>query len=145
MKKALISFLVSLSFPTTVFAQIGLSKDKKPGNIPVDISLGALIANTLQIMVIVGGLAALVFLVWGALDWILAGGDKEKLAGARKKIINTIVGLALLALSGFIVGLLGAILGIDIFNLKELPALFQVPGYAPSPPRTIPCGPGEGC
>lgn len=134
MKKIYLLIFTYLIFPITAFAQdIGISRKNKPGNIPGDMSLGKLIANALQIMYIIGALGVLVFIVWGALDWIMAGGDKEKLAAARKKIINSIVGLFLLALSGFIISLIGEIVGIDVFNLGSFPALFEDPSLRKVP------------
>lgn len=149
-------FLLSSNIPS-VFAQgIGLHKANKPGNIPIDQPIGNIVTNILQILFIIGGLGVLIFIVWGAMDWILAGGDKEKLAAARKKIMNSIIGLILLALSVFIVSLIGQVTGIDVFNLKGLPTLYQTPSsimqQAPGAPGggtgtgTLPtCVPGQPC
>lgn len=129
MKKIPLFILAYFIFPSLAFAQdIGLSRKNKPGNIPLGMSIGDMVATFLQLMYIIGALGTLVFIVWGSMDWILAGGDKEKLAAARKKIINSIIGITLLALSAFIVSLVGAIVGIDVFNLNCLPALYQTPG-----------------
>ncbi len=129
MKKVL--FLISLYFiyPISAFAQnIGLPKSKVPAGVPFETSLGSVIANVLQIMFIVGILGGLVFIVWGSLDWITSGGDKEKLAGARKKIVTAIIGLTVMALSLFIISLVGEILGINnILNQGPLPKLNQAP------------------
>ncbi len=81
--------------------------------------IGTVTKNVISLFFAFGGLAVLIFFVWGAFDWIVSGGDKEKVAGARKKITNSIIGLVLLALSYFIVGLVGDIVG---FNpLGDLP------------------------
>jgi hypothetical protein len=88
-------------------------------------SVGNIISNFILIMYIVGGLAVLVFLIWGAFDWITSGGDKEKVAGARRKIMNALIGLALLSLSAFIVTLFGEVVGFDPLNTPALPRLDQ--------------------
>jgi hypothetical protein len=81
--------------------------------------IGTVTKNVISLFFAFGGLAVLIFFVWGAFDWIVSGGDKEKVAGARKKMTNSIIGLVLLALSYFIVGLVGDIVG---FNpLGDLP------------------------
>ena len=135
MKKILFLILAYFLLPTITYAQtIGISRKNKPGNIPLDTSLGSLVVNTLQILYIIGGLGVLVFVVWGAMDWILAGGDKEKLASARKKIMNSIIGLVLLGLSVFIIALIGEITGINILKLNCLPALYQSPAV-----NQLPC------
>lgn len=76
-------------------------------------STGTIVSNFVLIMYITGGLAVLVFMIWGAFDWITSGGDKEKITNARRKITNALIGLALLALSAFIVSLAGQIVGYD--------------------------------
>lgn len=68
-------------------------------------------------LITVGGLAALLFLVWGALDWILAGGDEGKVSAARQKMTGAVIGLAILAASVAIVDLAGRFVGIDLLQL----------------------------
>lgn len=130
-------FLVFSVLP--VFAQdkqpfINLGNKQKSGAIPgipavgnPNTSPGSLVSNGLRIMYILGGLTVLVFMVWGAFDWITSGGDKEKLSSAQKKITNSLIGLALLALSAFIVSLAGQIAGIDPLKMGTLPTLGQPP------------------
>ena len=96
-------------------------------------TIGNLIANALQVLYIFAALAVLVFLIWGAFDWITSGGDKEKIAGARRKIVNALIGLALLALAAFIVSLFGQIVGFDPLNTPALPGLGDPPKpFAPA-------------
>jgi hypothetical protein len=75
--------------------------------------LGMLISLGIQLFLVFAGLALLIYLLWGAYDWISSGGDKEKLGKARQKITNAILGiiLAIVALSIFGV-VAGDILGI---------------------------------
>ena len=114
-------------------AQINLGNKQPAGmgikaiNNPNDPSVGNIVGNGIKILFIFGGLAVLVFIVWGAFDWITSGGDKEKIAGARKKITNALIGLALLALSAFIVTLAGQIVGFDPLNTPALPKLDDAP------------------
>jgi hypothetical protein len=71
-----------------------------------------------QTIVILGGIALILFLVWGAIEWIMSEGDKEKLTKARNKITNAIIGLALLVLSYAIVLFLKSVFGLDLLQLK---------------------------
>ena len=50
---------------------------------------------------VVAGIAALVMLLWGALAWVLSGGDKEKVEAARDRMTAAIIGvfMILVALS----------------------------------------------
>jgi hypothetical protein len=90
-------------------------------------TVGNIVGNGVKILFIAGGLAVLVFFIWGAFDWITAGGDKEKIGAARRKIVNSFIGLALLALSYFIVSLFGQIVGFNPLNTPPLPRLDQAP------------------
>lgn len=54
--------------------------------------LGALI----QLFFVLSGVAALIFLVWGAFAWVTSGGEKAKVEEAQKKIIAAVVGLIVL-------------------------------------------------
>lgn len=65
-------------------------------------------------MVILGGLAFLIFLIWGSLEWLLSGGDKNKVENAQHKISNALVGLAILVASFAIVKLVEGIFKINL-------------------------------
>jgi len=67
--------------------------------------LGVFITNTVKVGIITGSIIALLFLIWGAIDWITSGGDKAKYEAARDKITAAIFGLGLLA-SAFVVWML---------------------------------------
>lgn len=49
------------------------------------------------------GIIAVVFLIIGGVGYITAGGDDSKTEKANKTIINALVGLAIVLLSGFVV------------------------------------------
>lgn len=120
-----------------VVEEVNLGNDQPRGikaNDP-NVTVGNLVSNGLKIAFIFASLAVLVFLIWGAFDWITSGGDKEKIAGARRKIVNALIGLALLALASFIVSLFGQIVGINPLNMGFLPRLGDqaTPPQAPAP------------
>lgn len=139
----IINFLFLLIIlPSSVSAQqITLGANQKLG-VPAlynpNATVGNLVGTGLQIAAIFAGLAVLVFLIWGAFDWITSGGDKEKVAGARRKITNALIGLALLALAGFIVALFGDIVGFNPLKTPELPKLGDPPTPIQVPTTTTP-------
>jgi hypothetical protein len=94
--------------------------------------LGTIISNVLTIVFSVAALMVLIMLIIGAFNWITSGGEKEKIGKARDRIINALIGLALLALAFLIVRVVGTLLNIDLLNLA-LPAL----GPAAAPTTTI--------
>lgn len=136
-------FLVSLStaflqiFPGQANAQ-GDSFDLKqpPGyGVPVRFSsvpyaenqVQAIIINVISLFFIVGGISTIIYFVWGAVDWILSGGDKEKISSARKKMTNAIIGLVLLSLSYVIINLVGNIVGFNPLGNLQLRGLGDSP------------------
>lgn len=87
--------------------------------------IGTLLRNVIFLFFTVGGIATLIYFIWGAFDWITSGGEKEKVANARKKMTNAIIGLVLLSLSYFIVGLVGEVVGFNPLGPLQIRSLGQ--------------------
>lgn len=83
-----------------------------------DVGVSKVINTIISLIFIAAGIAVVFMLIAGALQLISSGGDKEKLAAAQKRITFAIVGLAMLALSFFILNLLGLILNFPLINTK---------------------------
>lgn len=117
-----------LMLASTAFAQAdrNLSPGQPSQGININTSPSTIITNGISIVFIIAILLVLFFLIWGAFDWITSGGDKEKVAGARKKILAALIGLVILALSFVIAQVAGSILNIR-FNDLVLPRLDQSP------------------
>jgi hypothetical protein len=79
-------------------------------------ALALLIANLWRTVIILGGLALLLYLVWGGIDWVLAGGDKTKIENARAKITQGIIGMAILSATVAIAIFLSEVLQLDLLN-----------------------------
>jgi hypothetical protein len=75
--------------------------------------VGTILKNVLVLFFTVGGIGATIYFIWGAVDWILSGGDKEKVSNARKKMTQALIGLALLALSFVIIRVVGEVIGFN--------------------------------
>lgn len=80
--------------------------------------LGYFIVRLWQVMVTIGGLVLLVFLIWGAIDWLMSEGDTEKLKNAKNKIIHALAGMGILAASYAITTLLKYIFGFDPLDIS---------------------------
>lgn len=76
------------------------------------------VATLWQTLIIVGGLAFILYFLWGGLQWIMAGGEKSKIEEARAKITQGLIGLALLAASFVIVKFLQTAVGLDLLNIS---------------------------
>lgn len=72
-----------------------------------------LITTGIQLALFVAGILLLVYLLWGAFEWITSAGDPDKIEKARGKITQAIIGIILLfaSLAIFVV-VAGNILGI---------------------------------
>lgn len=75
-----------------------------------------LIATLWKAAFVIGGIAALLFLVVGGLNWITGAGDKANTEKARTTITDAIIGLIVLAASYAIIKFIGSVLGIDILS-----------------------------
>lgn len=76
------------------------------------------IATLWQTIILVGGLAFLLYLLLGGVTWITAGGDKGKIEEARGKITQGLVGLIILAASYVIVKFIESAINMDILNFS---------------------------
>lgn len=54
-------------------------------------------------------------LLWGAWDWIISEGEKEKIHGAQQKIISAIIGIILFAITFALIRVLGGFTGFKFF------------------------------
>jgi len=55
-----------------------------------------IMAFGIRLLFIVAGLAALLYLLLGAIAWITSGGNKENVESARNKIMHAVIGLILI-------------------------------------------------
>ena len=95
----------------------GITNTAVPGgNSPSDSprQFAITIATLWQTIILVGGLAFLLYFLMGGITWITAGGDKGKLEEARSKITNGIIGLAIVASAWAVYLLLDYFFGIGL-------------------------------
>lgn len=82
------------------------------GDKPVD-GLAKFIAFGINTFILIAGFSMLIYLLWGAFDWIASSGEKEKIAKAQNKITNAVIGMVLIFVVLVVFNLLaGNILGI---------------------------------
>ena len=115
-----VSFMLLMQ-PQPATAQLGLNRTNQPGGIvpargDSASTLSTIIRNLVTLFYSIGSLGFTVMVLWGSVNWVLSGGDKEKIAGARKKIMTAVMGIFLLALSFPIIALIAQISGIDILG-----------------------------
>lgn len=79
-------------------------------------SINAVLSFAITTILVVAILLTLFFLIYGGIDMISSGGDKQKVTNARQKLTFAIVGLIIVLLSFFIVNTIGNIFGITFFG-----------------------------
>jgi hypothetical protein len=89
-------------------------------------STGALVGGILNIIFMIAGFLLLIWIIWGVLQYILAGGNKEGLARARARIQWAIMGFIFVILAFFLSGYVKDALqpaDIDVQKVSPPPAL----------------------
>ncbi len=80
-------------------------------------TIGKLVELGAGAILIIGGLAFLVYLLMGGFNWITAGGDKGKVENARNMITQGVIGLAILASVFAVYGVVLRFLGIKSISI----------------------------
>lgn len=75
--------------------------------------LSNLLVFGLKAFLLIAALAVLMYLLWGAFDWITSGGDKEKVSKAQNKMTYAVLGIILIVVILAVFGVVaGDILGV---------------------------------
>ena len=78
------------------------------------IDLSNVVQFIFNLLVAIGIVAALSYLMYGAIKWITSGGDKAAVEAARSHVTHAVIGLLILVLSWVIVSLVMSILGLGV-------------------------------
>lgn len=110
-------FLISIS---PVFAGIPLSDELNPQGAFVGATFRVsrpetVIMGAIQLIVVIAGLIFFFCIVWGAFEWLTAGGDKSQTQAARSRITGCLVGLSIVALAWAIMLLVQYFFGVNLF------------------------------
>jgi hypothetical protein len=81
------------------------------------------VSTAINLLLGVSGIISFFMLLWGGIQWILAGGDKEGTEKARKRITSALIGLAIVFSAYALIFIIKALFGIDIikFDLNPIP------------------------
>ncbi len=80
----------------------------------------SLISKILGILTIMAGISLIVYLMLGALNWITSAGDKGKVEKAQQQITNAILGVVVVVLAYFILGIVSTILDVPFLDLNSI-------------------------
>lgn len=74
------------------------------------------LGNIIGFLTIVAALWFFIQFILAGIAWISAGGDKHAVETARNKIMYGVIGMGIVVAAWVIIGLVGAIMGLDILN-----------------------------
>jgi hypothetical protein len=84
------------------------------------VNFGGFLSLILTLVLTVAGLLLLFYLIWGAINWMSAGGDNSKVSKARDQITQAIIGLVVLLSTLAIFNLLQTFFGFEILTYSTL-------------------------
>ena len=88
----------------------------KPDEVKIT-ELSPLIQGIIRIVFVAAVILTFLFLLWGGIQWITSGGNKEKYEEARNRITSALIGLAIIALAWLIIKLVTYFFGLpDMFG-----------------------------
>lgn len=97
-------------------AQAGVSAGEK---------FAQILGSILSAVMIFSAIMLLLYLVWGAIDWIVSAGDKGKVEAARNKITTSVIGMFVLASVIAMFMLVQYVLNISVLNFDFRGSGFQ--------------------
>lgn len=83
--------------------------------------LSNVLSNIIQIIYVVAAIMFVFMVVISAFQWIISGGDKEKISQARGRLTNAVIGIFLLAMAFVIIRVVGQITGFEFFSGQNNP------------------------
>jgi hypothetical protein len=66
-------------------------------------ALNSVAGQVINIIFLIAGILAVVFLLWSGIQYITAGGNADRVKAARQGIINAVIGIVILFAAFFIV------------------------------------------
>jgi len=76
------------------------------------------VQSAINFLLVASGIIAFFWLLFGGVQWIMAGGDKEGTEKARKRITAALIGLAIVFSVFALVNILSAVFGVDLLNFQ---------------------------
>lgn len=119
-------FLISLVFTAfTLFPTFPvLAQDTiditPSGNYAVlnDYKPSQFVTTAINMLLGAGGVMAFIYLLWGGIQWVTAGGDKDGIDKAKRKIMNALIGLAIVFSSYTILYVIRVLFNINLIQLQ---------------------------
>lgn len=113
-----------LAFPSMVLAAeiVELCPPGVTNKLLCTAELQTVLPGILNVLLFIAFIAALIFLIYGGIRWILSGGDKEGTARAKGTVTAALIGLAIVLGSWILVNIVMALFGLG--QLTTIPTIF---------------------
>jgi hypothetical protein len=78
--------------------------------------INVVLNNIVSLFYTVGAVGFVIMFLYAAIEWIISGGEKDKIGSARKRMTWAVIGLAALSLTFVASRVIGGILGVPLFE-----------------------------
>lgn len=87
--------------------------------------LSQFIPKAIGLLFVFGGVAFFFMFLWGAISWILSGGDKTHVESAKARITNALIGFVLMISVFAVVAVIETFFDINILSIDIGPLIIQ--------------------
>ena len=109
--------LVVLVLPFFVFAQTLPDPTIPVGGASLNLTeVQNIITTVARFLIVISLIIAVIFIIWGGMAYMMAGGDETKAGAARSRIFNGIIGAAVVLAVGVILQTLSGIIARTFFS-----------------------------
>jgi len=109
-------FLFSSLFPTAHAQSVNLINQQSAFYNLENLTMNSFIQVGVNLAFGIAGILAFLYLMLGGIQWITGSGDKDSVEKARRRIIQALIGLAIIFFIYMIVNLIGYIFHINILS-----------------------------
>ena len=111
--------LVAISLPVSISAQqiINLEDPSGPYRNLYPLRPSGYVRTAINLLLGFAGVLAFIYLLWGGIQWITAGGDKDALDKARKRITQALIGLSIVFSAYAILYIIRVLFNIDLIQV----------------------------
>lgn len=106
-----------LLMPVLVFAALPNPDVPLQGGAVTLAEIEARITQIARFLIIVGVVLAVIFIIWGGIAYMFAGGDDTKTGAAKSRIFNGIIGAAVVLAVGVILQTVAGLIARSFFNV----------------------------
>ena len=106
-----------LLMPVLVLAALPDPSVPLPGGAVTLAEIQDRITQIARFLILIGVVLAVIFIIWGGIAYMFAGGDETKTAAAKSRIFNGIIGAAVILAVGVILQTVAGLIARSFFNV----------------------------